>query len=411
MIKPIKNSIRFGRWRRTALLVVLGTFFVSYLLVALAIEEWSFWEVVKSDSPSFFAVWQATGILLAIASFVQGIYSVQKASYSEANKRYKEFLQISMELEEDSFVGFPIAEVDKFTIRGGTVKSLVAYDLLFSLCEYAYALYGSKPEDWERWEKWLKNFFENDPSSYLAWTIASPYYERPFATQVDSTIIGGRRQLDKISQREWMQANPEDGSLVVRGEFELEIMGVKVMEDWQTPLMNKIGEEIGKECGSVLEIGFGLGICSGRIQEYSPDLHVVIESNAFLAQKAMSRYKDAIESGRVIVFEGAWEDVCKDLIGKEKKFDGIVFDTFPILINENSKTELEFLTFAAKLVGSKGKISLYSNCARSLPAMFQTEAFRLLPGCTIRTQQLSVSPREEDKLWSHPAILYVELRV
>ena len=53
----------------------------------------------------------------------------------------------------------------------------------------------------------------------------------------------------------------------------------EVMMDWETPLMKKHAKIVTENGGDILEIGFGMGICSNFIQQYNIKSHTIIEIN------------------------------------------------------------------------------------------------------------------------------------
>ena len=53
--------------------------------------------------------------------------------------------------------------------------------------------------------------------------------------------------------------------------------GAEVMMDWEAPVMEKSAEFICHNNGDVLEIGFGMGVCSDYIQAQGVDSHTIIE--------------------------------------------------------------------------------------------------------------------------------------
>ena len=52
--------------------------------------------------------------------------------------------------------------------------------------------------------------------------------------------------------------------------------GAEVMMDWEDDIMKKSAEFICHNKGDILEIGFGMGICSDYIQEQGVNSHTII---------------------------------------------------------------------------------------------------------------------------------------
>ena len=110
----------------------------------------------------------------------------------------------------------------------------------------------------------------------------------------------------------------------------LDETGDAVMMAWEEPLMN-LGAQIAcssssnsteTTCGSILNIGFGMGLVDTAIQSFHPTLHTIIEAHPDV-------YKRMLDAGwgnkpNVQIVFGRWQDELPKL----GKFDGIYFDTY-----------------------------------------------------------------------------------
>ena len=96
--------------------------------------------------------------------------------------------------------------------------------------------------------------------------------------------------------------------------------GRKVMMDWEAPIMEKSAEYICQSKGDILEIGFGMGICSDYIQAQGVNSHTIIEVHPQVIEKLKIWAED---KDNVIIVEGDWYTVELD-----KTYDGIFIDTY-----------------------------------------------------------------------------------
>ena len=96
--------------------------------------------------------------------------------------------------------------------------------------------------------------------------------------------------------------------------------GRKVMMDWEAPIMEKSAEYICQSKGDILEIGFGMGICSDYIQAQGVNSHTIIEIHPQVIEKLKIWAED---KDNVIIVEGDWYTVELD-----KTYDGIFIDTY-----------------------------------------------------------------------------------
>ena len=97
--------------------------------------------------------------------------------------------------------------------------------------------------------------------------------------------------------------------------------GAEVMMSWEAPIMEKSAEFICHNSGDVLEIGFGMGICSDYIQEQKPKSHTIVEVHPQVLEKL---YTWAEDKENINIVSGDW---CANL-AQLGTYDGIYFDTY-----------------------------------------------------------------------------------
>jgi guanidinoacetate N-methyltransferase len=133
-----------------------------------------------------------------------------------------------------------------------------------------------------------------------------------------------------------------------------------VMEDWEEGYMAALAEVATRNCGTVLEIGFGMGISAECIQEHPIEQHIVIEANEGVA----SRLFDFAEYARspVTPMVGFWEDETKKI--PSGSIDGILFDTYPLSEEELHKNHFFFFKEAFRLLRPGGMLTYYSDEAK-----------------------------------------------
>jgi len=158
-------------------------------------------------------------------------------------------------------------------------------------------------------------------------------------------------QLEFIKQREdWKKEN------IFVDDFKLEIAGHPVMERWEAPYMKKLAEIATMNGGKVLEVGFGLGISASYIQDNQLEEHHIIEAN----DQIFERMKDFTKSAKssTFLYSGFWEDISKNF--EDQYFDGILFDTYPITLEELHTARFSFFSEANRLLKVGGVFTHYS---------------------------------------------------
>ena len=93
-----------------------------------------------------------------------------------------------------------------------------------------------------------------------------------------------------------------------------------VMMDWETPIMEKSAEYICESKGDILEIGFGMGICSDFIQAQNVKSHTIVEIHPQVIEKLKTWAED---KDNVTIVEGDWYSVELN-----ETYDGIFIDTY-----------------------------------------------------------------------------------
>ncbi|KAJ2723304.1 hypothetical protein GGI07_002732 [Coemansia sp. Benny D115] len=99
-----------------------------------------------------------------------------------------------------------------------------------------------------------------------------------------------------------------------------------VMMSWETPLMELHAKTIcAKPGGTVLNVGFGMGIIDGALQELGPGKHVIVEAHPDVYQHMKNKGWD--KKPNVHILFGRWQDKI-DEVRALGPYDGIFFDTF-----------------------------------------------------------------------------------
>ena len=122
---------------------------------------------------------------------------------------------------------------------------------------------------------------------------------------------------------------------------------VEVMMGWEAPIMEKSAEYICQSKGDILEIGFGMGICSDYIQAQGVNSHTIVEIHPQILERLNTWASD---KSNVTVIEGDWYTV-----NGLSTYDGIFLDTFG---DDNFKN---FKTFVLSKGKSGAKVTYWNN--------------------------------------------------
>jgi guanidinoacetate N-methyltransferase len=169
----------------------------------------------------------------------------------------------------------------------------------------------------------------------------------------------------------------------------LSILGLPVMEEWERPYMEQLAKVATSNGGTVLELGYGMGISANYIQEHVINKHIVVEANAEVFNK-LKEFSQTSER-EVEPLLGFWQDVVVTI--PDGSIDGILFDVFAITKGELGVAALSFFKDAYRLLKKGGVLTFYMNRDEFLPHHFD---FLHSAGFEdIRQEKCSVNPPEE----------------
>ena len=141
----------------------------------------------------------------------------------------------------------------------------------------------------------------------------------------------------------------EDDKIMIVPDFYFD--SVEIMMSWEAPIMEKSAEYICENKGDVLEIGFGMGICSDYIQSQDINSHTIVEIHPQVIEKLKVWAED---KDNVTIVEDDW--YSGDTL---TEYDGIFLDTYA----DNSLDN--FKEFALSKAKSGAKITYWNNFADS----------------------------------------------
>lgn len=197
---------------------------------------------------------------------------------------------------------------------------------------------------------------------------------------------------------EWRDSPAEQG---VEG---LSIMGHPVMQRWESPYMRHLARIAGSNGGRVLEIGYGMGLSAGFIQETKVDEHWIVEANreVFASLQCWARE----QSSEIKAINGFWEDVTPSF--PEESFDGILFDPYPIDLGQLHEQRFSFFAEAQRLLRPGGVFTHYAGETEFTPdyrRRLEAAGFSRYEAALV-----AVEPPPDCLYWTEPRILAPVIR-
>jgi guanidinoacetate N-methyltransferase len=165
--------------------------------------------------------------------------------------------------------------------------------------------------------------------------------------------INTRKKIGFFSREYWTTTD------AIYDEHTLRIAGHPVMEDWETSYMKRLAEIATSNGGTVLELGYGLGISAKQIQSHKINSHYIVECHPDVIARCVKDLHDSLATNRLHILSGFWQDITPLL--KSETFDGILFDTYPMSEEEIHSNHFWFFGEAYRLLKPGGVLTYYSD--------------------------------------------------
>ncbi|MEU2666090.1 class I SAM-dependent methyltransferase [Micromonospora sp. NPDC007220] len=130
----------------------------------------------------------------------------------------------------------------------------------------------------------------------------------------------------------------------------------KVMKRWETPLMQRMAEILlaNLERTRIIEVGFGMGISAGALQDQKIERHTIIEPHPEMFER-LRQWRAERPQADIRPVHDYWQNQA----GLFAEADGIFFDTYaedvPALVDEN----VSFLVEAASHLKPGAAVALF----------------------------------------------------
>jgi spermidine synthase len=127
------------------------------------------------------------------------------------------------------------------------------------------------------------------------------------------------------------------------------------MSDHETLIMQKSAEVICQNGGSILNVGFGMGIIDSFIRDLNPAEHTIVDIHPRVIEKAKELGFDKTAT----LCLGDWRFIVEYWKKTNKKFDGIYFDTISMISNE----WLDFVKEVDHILSPGGTFAYFNHVA------------------------------------------------
>jgi guanidinoacetate N-methyltransferase len=231
--------------------------------------------------------------------------------------------------------------------------------------------------------------------SSQGWGLFRTQSESPMPTQTIET----RKRIGFPRKRsDWAKAP------AVYSQRGLRILGHPVMQWWELEYMSHLARIVTRNGGTILEVGYGLGLSAREIQKRRIKTHYVIECHPEVVRHCLGENTDAIAESRLHVLVGFWEDLAPLL--KSESFEGILFDTYPLKEKEIHCNHFPFFREAYRLLKPGGILTYWSDEASSFPTEHVARLRRAgFKSENIRSEVVEVDPPKDCEYWQGKTLL------
>ena len=201
----------------------------------------------------------------------------------------------------------------------------------------------------------------------------------------------------QVVKKDWVKTKPEFR------EKELLIKSYQVMQRWEDNYMKSLAAITTSLGGDILEIGFGMGISAGYIQNSKKvNSHTIIECHPSIISFAKSMFYRELKNGKMELLEGFWEEVTSKL--KSKSFEGIFFDSCPLDSGVEFFQFFPFFKEAFRLLTDKGVFTYFSDEATGISKKHEIE-LKNAGFENIDFKICKVRPPKSCEYWKHKTII------
>ncbi len=129
-----------------------------------------------------------------------------------------------------------------------------------------------------------------------------------------------------------------------------------VMMSWELPLMHAMADLLCAHTrGSILEVGFGMGISATRIQEHKPKRHLITEMHPQVID-VFNDWTSKFPDRDIQLIAGSWQSKIESL----PKVDGIFFDPYSADEQSAKLEKSDFIELAAeRLLDNGGALTFF----------------------------------------------------
>ena len=235
----------------------------------------------------------------------------------------------------------------------------------------------------------------------LLWTKKEGIYMTDQLEQLQETLESRKHLFTRDLKVKWKEAKPQVLNMN-DGEQVMKILKHEVMSTYQLPYMQKLADIVTQNGGNILNVGYGLGLVDTEIEKFRKERkierHYVIENNKHIASEAR-------KNKNLIVLEGEWQKICDEFRGTQ--FDGIIYDGYPLTVDEVHRDGVEFIDKVVKrnLLKENGILTFYVDAPETLGKKFKSYLKRL--GFTyITAEKVSIkTPDRERQIWKQDHFL------
>jgi len=231
---------------------------------------------------------------------------------------------------------------------------------------------------------------------------------------VDALVKSIDKRKDKFipgMKKKWSKETPEFVT-TSEGEHILKIFDLEVMSDFEKPYMVELAKNASMHGGNILNVGFGLGLVDSALEERRATRaiqeHHIIELNEGVFEQAKQWRENQPHKEKIFLHKGNWEEVLPRFEKEKMVFDGVVYDAYPLEIDEICRDSIPFLhsLLRMKLVREEtGIITFYMDSTDGLGESFQKYIQSLGVG-SLQTKKVKIElPKRDCEYWDAPFFL------